>query len=710
MRPLLFAFVCLCMQATAFAQMGAHLCPEAEATHVAVKSGSFQDPATWSCGVPGAGAKVFIPVGVSVKNHETTADLLWLHVAGELSVCDHCTTKINVNTVYIPMGGEMHLGEQGMPVVGNATLEWVPTPFLSNDWQKLSRGLICHGEFTSAGIEKLSWGEVSGNVEIGSKTLKMSQVPYGWQAGDKILIAGTDTLHRTTGEDFWQKYQTEFRTITAVNGKTVTFDQPVVYRHFRWLPDLPFHCANLSRNVTIRSRSTTDRGHIMFMSSNNNVRWTRIEENGRTDKSKTLTDPRHDAFGEFVVGSDANPRARYAIHWHKIGQLSAAPDCVGCVVDGSPGWGFLIHDSRVNISECVAVRCFGFGFGTEEGQERGSFRRCLSAMHRGLGDTVVSTDEDHGDPITADFGKDGAGFWLQGGMTDVVDCVAFDCSGRGFAFFNRAMNSYPVYPNYNGGIPPHLQFPIIVDKSLLSEEYQALPASATAYKNGFPSSAVPQRVFRNNTAYNCKKCFQGWSANTNDASSQRVWPESVRGLIQNFTMWGFGNQCHMEYQRNLNIVGMRIVGDGVFRHPDAVRWNSTNAETPVNVRNSNISIWNLKIEGHFQKGAAYPAPRPIYTDNNLGGVIPDWRIQGTYPIVDRNGLPTTLPDPGPVPDSGVLPPIAAAGTAPIAAPVASGTVAKEIEAEAAPAEETPPKDDLQSSPEAPADPAPKSDY
>lgn len=544
---LIVAALALCGSASAQG-MGASLVPPSSATDIAAQSGSWQEASTWTDGtVPGDAEQVLIPAGVTVTNHATTADVRWCLVAGVLDCCDHCDVEFNIDTTFVAMGGALRLGTLGMPATGKVVYEFPPGPFLPGDMTKLSRGIINHGEFTVCGNEKTHADEVVAELLAGSTTLQLKNVPYGWQVGDRIAIAGT---YSSTSS----KYQTEERTITAINGQFVSWSEPLLYRHFRWRDDLPFHCANLSRNIVIRSRDTStiaNRGHIMNMAVMNQF-YCLIEGCGRTDKSVEVTDPRMDLHGQMVNGSDANPRARYADHDHKVGPLSPPLFRRGIVIDGSPGWGGLIHASNVIYEDCIAVRCFGFGFGTEEGQERGAFRRCLSFLNHGLGDTITSTDADHGIRLAADWGKDGSGFWLQGGLVEVSDCVAFDNSGRGFALFNQTMNSYPVYGQGTNQIPAHLQYPIEHHGTLLGIEYDGRAST--------PSSTVPQRVFARNTAYNNKIGVQGWNGPTHNGSSQLMWPPTVRGSITDLTLWGRGGMLHLEYMRQANVDGLRIVG------------------------------------------------------------------------------------------------------------------------------------------------------
>lgn len=596
--------------------MGDTLCPPSSADVVATQSGSWQDAATWDGRIPAAGDRVFIPAGVTVTNHATTSDVLWIHAAGVLTCCDHCDTQINVHTIYVPMGGALRLHSTGKCVV-----EWLPGPFLPGDDTKLSRGLICHGEFMAQGVAKDAWGPVLADLPVGATSLKV-QSAAGWQPGDRLIVCGTDSLLGENRRD--HVYQSEFVTVTGVlaasDGATVTFDPPLKYRHFRWRPDLPFHVGNLTRNIVFRSRDTSaldNRGHLMFMSSMCRMENVAVEGCGRTDGSRPVTDPRKDLYGELIPGSDANVRARYAVHWHRIGQLSTPAICTGCVVDGSPKWGFLIHDSVAHLKDCVATRCFGSGFATEEGQERGSIDRCLSVLNRGEGDYIVSTDDDHGRKLIGDWGTDGSGFWMQGGGVHVTNCVACDNSGRGIALFTRSLNGWPVFGTGNP-VEPWVRYPITVHGTLLGIEYGGIEST--------PSSTVPMQVCRGNTCYGNKVGVQSWSGFTHDDSGNLVWPPSARGSIEALTLWGRGACLHMEYTRQMRVSGLRVSGDLPFNPA----YNTLNTAPPVILRNADVLVTGAAIDG------IGPAILDIDPPVKTGG---GWvaRVDGTHPIVKEYG-------------------------------------------------------------------------
>lgn len=567
--------------------MGDHLTPLNAVTHRAVKSGSWQDAATWDCGVPGAGARVWTN-GFTVTNHGETADIAWLRIDGAYETCPHCPTKLSVHTIL--NAGRFAIGSVFDPCSAEAVVEFLDGPFDPLDWQQLGRGLLSHGQVSVCGAEKTAWGVLNGEAGVGAVSIKLNQVPFGWKVGDEILIAGTDT---TTWLN--QVYQSERVTISAVRGRTIEFDSPLRHRHFPWEPGLDIHVANLTRNITFRSRSPQSiptRGHLMYMHHANDIRFASMVGLGRTDKSQPVTDPRLDPVtGIMVPGSDANPRARYSDHNHVAGILNPPSRRQGVVVDGSPGWGLVNHRSNCQWDDCIATGCFGAGFSTEEGHERGHMRRCLALLNRGMGDSGLSDDDNHGRPTIGDWGTDGSGFWLQGGLVDVADCVSIDNSGRGFALFNQPLNAYPVYGS-DQPVEPHLRFKISVPGSLLGEEYGGVADVA--------SGAVPQRVFENNVAYGNKIGLQAWSSQTHDASGNRLWPETVRGSIDGLTLWGRGGRMSLEYARQMNVSGLRIVGDQEFREG----WDSrVKYSSGVLLRGPEITVTDWEFSGLF--GADY---------------------------------------------------------------------------------------------------------
>jgi hypothetical protein len=639
-------------------------------THINATSGSWQDPKTWKGGkVPSEAeaSRVFIQTGTTVTIHGgAPAGCKWVNVGGKLTVCDHCDVRFNVETIYVPMGGNLDIGTPGRPRTGRVIVEFTPGGFSSDDKGQWSRGLVSMGRVTAAGVPKTEYGVLSAELPVGATSLTLKDVPVGWKPGDELLIATTDDL---VGEK-QTPFQSEYVTITApllasagsaplasgglqsgsgptqptapVDPKTFTFSPPLKYRHRPWYPELKVYVLNLTRNVTFRSRDTStiaSRGHMMFMHHTNYLSYVTQEGLGRTDKSRPTTDPRVVAFGDFVAGSDANPRGRYADHNHRTGPLNGASWRRGTVLRGSPGWLLVNHDSHCEWNNCIALDAFGSAFVTEEGQERGHMRGCIAALCKGRGATVSSSDADHAMALNGlpngDFGSDGSGFWLHGGLVEVSDCASFDHTGRGYGLFNRTLNGYPRYGSGNP-IPEYLRYEIGHDPVLLSQDYAPILA-ATSY-NKIPAGAVPQQVFARNVASFCKLGVQAWASSTHDSSSQLVMPLAVRGNITDLTLWGRGNKLHFEYTRQFNVRGINVYGDSELRGASAP-FLSINAEQPIHLRGPEITIWGVNIRGMLNRND-WPKPKPIYADTNNGTDQDNWKIEGTYPVV---GGPVSQP-------------------------------------------------------------------
>jgi hypothetical protein len=624
LRRVLILLCLLCAPACAYAQMGASLVPPGAADIYAVRDGSWQDPVTWSGGnVPQAGQKYYIPPGITVTNHAVTPDMLWGHVAGTQTFCDHCDTQLNVHTLYVA-----HTGKLRVHSTAKCVTEFVPGPFLPGDKTQVTRGLINHGEFMVSGVAKTAWGEVLEDLPVGATALKVAAAT-NWAAGDKLVITGTDSV--LLGLDNSQnqhRYQSEFVAVESVAADgTVQFSPPLQYRHFRWRADLPFHVGNLTRNIVFRSRdasTTATRAHLMHMGSMmNDARWVAFEGLGRTTSLRPVTDWATDVWGEPLPGaSDDNIRAKYADHYHKRGQLSQPVFREGCVCDGLNylnKWNFLCHDSVAHWLNCISLRSNGSGFATEEGQERGSAVRCLSLLNRGMGDVIRSSDSDFSRPEAADFGISGDGFWLQGGMFDLRECVACDNSGRGVGIFCGPLNGWP---RPYAGMPGYLAFPVEVSGTLLPAEYNGVAS--------VPAGAVPQRVCDSVTAYMNKVSVQCWSSRPDDGSGKTIWPPTIRSSITNLKLWGCGNCLQLEYARQVTVNGVDIQGDSAVHLEGGYQWNTTNFDAPVALRGHHVTIRNLKISDYSRKGL-YPHPIPIESVGD-NGIDPDHVVESDYPI------------------------------------------------------------------------------
>ena len=425
-----------------------NLVPVADATHVAVRSGSWFDPSVWANGeVPGEHARVVIPKGIAVGyDGESAVSIFTVRVDGALEFATDRDTHLVVDTLVVTPLGRLAIGTPDNPVepgveavitiADNGPIDVAWDPML------LSRGVVGHGEVSIHGAEKESFLRVAVDPMRGATSLTLEEAPAGWQVGDRIVLTGTHlTQTRTSADDVPRTSdatEDEVLTITAINGNVITFDRPLQYDHEGARADLKAYVANYSRNVRIESENgastpTEARGHVMFMHSDNvDVRYAEFFELGRTDKAERVFDT-----GDLAsIAPDSNVKGRYALHIHRagVGDLDDPVMIVGNAVWGSPGWGFVHHDSNAIFAANAAYDVFGAAFVAESGNETGRWADNISIKTIG-----VNTDaKDPEDIAAGDIARGGIGFYFQGRLVDAVGNVAAGSpGGHGFLYMHR---------------------------------------------------------------------------------------------------------------------------------------------------------------------------------------------------------------------------------------------------------------------------------
>src|SRR5262249_30879934 len=156
---------------------------------------------------------------------------------------------------------------------------------------------------------------------------------------------------------------------------------------------------------------------------------------GRTDKSQPINDPVVLSDWTLKPGTGTNPRARYAVHFHRDGTVNDGNPgtVVGSAVVGSPGWGFVNHSSYVDMTDNVAFDVNGAGFVAEVGDEIGGFYNNLAIGTTGTGEAEATDNRE----AIQDFGFQGDGFWFQGPGVSVVGNISAGNQDNAFIFYTR---------------------------------------------------------------------------------------------------------------------------------------------------------------------------------------------------------------------------------------------------------------------------------
>lgn len=421
------------------------LLPTNQATHTVQNSGNWTDPNTWSGGsVPNNLAKVFIPSGLTLTvDGEINTRIKTIRIQGKMAFATNTNTSLNVESIVQDMSGELEIGTSSNPVPVGTTckITIIDEGDIVFSTDQFEKGLTMMGKTVVYGAAKDSWKRVATNPVMGATTIDLASVPMGWQAGDRIVIAGTDPTDAASDE---------VGTIQSISGSTITLAQPLTKSHTVPASDLKIHVANLSRNIVIESENGTsnnglDRGHIMFMHTLDvDFNYVRLHKMGRSRKDIPIDDWSINENDLFVDGARTNIRGRYSIHFHRGGvSPTLNPGKVkGCVVEDDPGWAYANHSAYVHFDNNVSYNVIGGGFQTEAGDELGSFTNNIAIrtvntqypLRLPAPDNAPDAREN-----SQDFAFQGDGFWIHGGGVTVTGNVSSGSSGHGFIYWPEGL-------------------------------------------------------------------------------------------------------------------------------------------------------------------------------------------------------------------------------------------------------------------------------
>jgi hypothetical protein len=457
--------------------------------------------------------------------------------------------------------GSLEIGTTANPIAANVTAElrFTNTDAINRDWDPfgISRGLITHGSVSMVGGQKTPSLEIVNPITAGTSSLVLSQVPANWRVGDYVVVAGTSI----------DPNQSEVRAIRAIIGNTIFVD-PLSYSHLTGSSSQQVHVANTTRNILISSETSTNsrRGHVMFMHNPNvhisNVHFYRL---GRTNKAELINDPVVDANWNLVSGTGTNPRARYAVHFHRTGtDDSTSPATVdGSVVSDNLGWGFVNHSSYVNFTNNVAYNVRGAGFVTEVGDEIGAFRNNVAINIKASGDSL----KDLYRLAKQDFGHTGDGFWFQGAGISVVGNVAANAEGHAFIYSTRALEL--------GDEPVGFLASNLLDPSIAN-------GAAT-----IPVDFVPVFEFTGNVGYSSGVGLSVWY-NLRNAT------HTAQSTFSNSLFWNNGTGVEVPYTHNAILRNLRIERDA--SSPGTVGVDSNGVTKNITYDNLTVSGYDTGIE------------------------------------------------------------------------------------------------------------------
>lgn len=522
-----------------------------DATHAAITSGDWCDASIWhNKAVPGDGARVVIPHNTQVSYAlQDTARLHTLRVDGELNFATNTDTRMTLDTLLVDPRGTLTIGTSNNPVARDVMAEIIiaDNGDIDVDWDPmlLSRGVVIHGTASIHGAPKTSHLKLDSEARAGDSVLTMASRPSNWQIGDTLVISGThfsgwkwDNSIRATR---YYGTEDEVRTITRINGSNITLNAPLNYNHLSPRSDLAASVGNFSRNIRIASEGGASlpphqRGHVMFMHNDDiDVRYAEFFELGRTDKSKTNLE----AIDLSTPRANSNVRGRYSFHFHRAGTSNQDHPAIGVgnAVFGSPGWGYVHHDSHAVLHDNVSFNTFGAGFVAETGNETGVWTNNLTIKAEGVSGAL--NPKNNNDIYNYDIARSGDGFWFQGRLVGSVGNIAASVN-RGFTYFHRDHSGTMI------NIPP--------------ARFMMPQALGLARDSG--ADDIPIRHFHNNEAY----------ASTTGVFVVKANPKQghdINTVMSNFTAWEVQTGASIEYTAHYLLRDFDVIGltSEPFRRP-----------------------------------------------------------------------------------------------------------------------------------------------
>ncbi len=602
------------------------------ATHIAIKSGSWFDPTTWQNGiVPTNNANVVIEQGVEVLyDRESDTRLRTVRVDGKLAFAQDRNTKIIVDYMAVAEGGTLEVGTEAKAIQSDKQTRIIFAPVdptnraIDTHWDphQFSRGLISeHGATVNIwGAEKTPYLSLAGNHYAEGTQLVFSQsVPTNWKVGNQIVLTGTQWNKNGSHADN-SKTQDEVLTIQSINGNTITFNHNDVsgnkLRFNHTAPDgldLKIYAANLSRNVTFETEGgknapIAQRGHTMFH-DNVDIHNAGFYALGRTNKDILLNDPQFDSHGHLIPGTGTNVKGRYPIHVHEVFDNNpsdpGAAEVSGNAIWGSPGWGVAIHSSRAIVEDNVSFDVLGAHYVTEDGDEQVAFRRNIAIKAAGAV-TVPSTDllqPNDARGKLKDLGTEGVGYWLDTSysVTNFEDNIATGTEDSGILIYGKNAS---------------IDHPIIAVSSLPSE-LQSIAGTATT----IDSWKVPIHDFLGNSIYNADQGVELRGVTRNDDGKDNFnVGHGQQSVLEDLTVWGVRTSgVQISYSSNIAIKNSLIVG---------------NPDNPI-----------LRTSGSL----AGPAGVGVYADKNARSIVYDnihvegFNVGATIPQTNEQGYNTEAP-------------------------------------------------------------------
>jgi hypothetical protein len=307
--------------------------------------------------------------------------------------------------------------------------------------------------------------------------------------------------------------------------------------------------------------------------ANVDVRYVEFNQLGRTSKDLDS----FDADDVSPMLPDSNVRARYPFHFHRSGidDPRHPAIAIGNAVFGSPGWGYVHHDSNAVLHNNVSFDTFGAGFIAETGNEIGVWTNNLAIKAEG---NSAFNPKNGNFGVDFDTGRTGDGFWFQGRMVRANNNIAASVN-HGYVYLHRGTGMI----NFPGSA-------------------FMLPEALSRFNLTAPDDA-PILNFDANEAFASTVGLYVVKANPNQE-------HDIRSHLSNFLAWEVQAGAALEYTshyllQNFDIIGMT---PEPFKEPMfGIEWGTNTSDMVAN----NVTIENMELGVRLDKFFTQATPPEV---------------------------------------------------------------------------------------------------
>lgn len=493
-------------------------------TIVAVQSGLWSQPSTWSQGrIPNATDVVGVTgYTVTYDSSNGIAQVVALSSGGWLTFKTTQTTRLTVGTLLVGPGGTLAVGTDTVPVAPGITAEIVirdiPINTTTDPSQYGTGLLVIDGTLHMVGASKTPFQRLTHEVSAGSTILTTTQPAVGWRPGDILVVPDSRQLSDATSKTYVSQVETP--RVSTVDGSIVTvaigmaFSHPGARDSLTGNLDFTPHLGNLTRNVKIRSENPNGtRGHVwLTRKSAINIQYAGFHGLGRTTTA-ALNDTMYKNGIATHIGT--NQVGRYTLHLHHL--VHSTPFVLrGNVIHGGTAphtrkWAITIHDSHYGlVSGNIMYNCAGACLMTEDGSESHNL------IEDNLAVLATGTANRYGK------GSEATGFWFRGPNNTVRRNVAASIRGGSH---NTPHNGYSIW----------MTDVAMAKIPLYSGADTTVPGQYTVTN----LHSIPLREFVDNEAYAVNVGMTAWWLGTQYHTPKATEDSVVKGL-KAWNVWSYG--------------------------------------------------------------------------------------------------------------------------------------------------------------------------